>query len=110
MRMLDFRLRLTSQDFRFTSLKLRRRWYKSFRRAVSSSQLNFTSSKQHATQSFIERRQEGRQGESRAYRRQEEEEEEEGILLHLHLQGAEASASRHWHLLKGHVYHELFRE
>merc|ERR1711974_62810 len=36
-----------------------------------------------------------------------EEQEEATVLWFLHLQGAEASASRHGCVLQGHVYHEL---
>merc|ERR1712061_539403 len=38
------------------------------------------------------------------------QEAQEGVLRHLHLQGPEAGASRHWHLVQGHVHHELVRE
>ena len=40
----------------------------------------------------------------------EEEEAQEGELWNLHLQGVETSSPRHWHLRKGHVDHEQFRE
>merc|ERR1712055_1222530 len=40
-------------------------------------------------------------------RQEEKEGQEEGVLCHLHLQGLEASASRHWGLFEGDVHHEL---
>ena len=66
---------------------------------------------QHATQTSIERSQEGgQQGQGPTYRGQEEKEEEEGELQHLHLQSAEAGAPRHRYLQQGHEHHELFRQ
>ena len=58
---------------------------------MGSSFIQFEEIVQNATQDCIERSQEGcQQGKGRPYRGQEEEEEEEGVLLYLHLQGAEA--------------------
>merc|ERR1712088_141720 len=42
--------------------------------------------------------------------RRQEQQKKEGILCHLHLQGFEASPSRHWCLLQGHEHHELLRQ
>uniref|UniRef100_A0A8R7VIS5 Uncharacterized protein n=1 Tax=Triticum urartu TaxID=4572 RepID=A0A8R7VIS5_TRIUA len=41
---------------------------------------------------------------------QEEGQEERGDVQDLHLQGAEAGAPRHRHLLQGHVHHELLHQ
>ncbi|GFS24519.1 histone H2B [Elysia marginata] len=50
--------------------------------------------------SFFQGCQEGREGQSCAYRRQEEKAQEGGKLLHLHLQSPEADASRYRHFLQ----------
>ncbi|AQL07610.1 Histone H2B [Zea mays] len=41
---------------------------------------------------------------------EEEGQEERGDLQNLHLQGPEAGAPRHRHLLQGHVHHELLHQ
>jgi hypothetical protein len=41
---------------------------------------------------------------------QEEGQEERRDVQDLHLQGAQAGAPRHWHLLQGHVHHELLHQ
>jgi hypothetical protein len=51
----------------------------------------------------------GRQG-GRREEGQEEGQEERGDVQDLHLQGAEAGAPRHRHLLQGHVHHELLHQ
>ena len=69
-------------------------------------------SSDHATQSSSKQGlQEGRlQGQDPAIWGQEAQEEKEGELLHLHLQGVEAGAPRHWCIQQGHVHHELVRQ
>merc|ERR1712142_1252968 len=49
----------------------------------------------------------GHQSDRRGRQEEEEGQEEAGVLWFLHLQGAEASASRHGCVLQGHVHHEL---
>ncbi|AQL07615.1 Histone H2B, partial [Zea mays] len=47
---------------------------------------------------------------SRREEGEEEGQEERGDLQNLHLQGPEAGAPRHRHLLQGHVHHELLHQ
>ena len=74
--------------------------------------LFFTNSAiRNGTQDYRQGGEEGGQGpEGDLKGRQEKEEEEEGILRNLHLQGPQASPSRHWYLGEGNVYHELVCE
>ena len=83
--------------------------YKS-RKAFLSPFYALISNRKHATQASIQGSQEGRLQGQETHRGQEAQEEEEGVILHLHLQSAEAGAPRHWNLQQGHVYHELLRE
>ena len=65
----------------------------------------------HGTQSCRkERREESRKGKSWGWRKEEEERKEKGKLCYLHLQGVEASSSRHWYLQQSNGHHELVRQ